>query len=135
MENEGIHARIFVVDDDKEMADATRRVLVRTGYDVEVFLDGRLAIEEIRKQKPDLILMDLMMPDFGGDEAIRELKKDPDSAEIPIIVITGVLSSGEYMEMTRIAVDGRAYKSLCKPYNSDELLRLVKESLWRMERH
>lgn len=134
MDKDGIQPRIFVVDDDKEMADATRRVLVRMGYDVEVFHDGRLAIGEIRRQKPDLILMDMMMPDFGGDDAIREIKKDPESSDIPIIVITGVLSSGEYLEMTRIAIDGRAYKSLCKPYNSEELLRLVKESLWRMER-
>ncbi|MDE2027136.1 MAG: response regulator [Candidatus Omnitrophica bacterium] len=126
-------AKIMIVDDDEGMADATRRILVKNGYEVAVFLDGRSAIEGARKQKPDLILMDMMMPAFGGDEAIQELNRIPELKEVPIIILTGLLSPSEYMEMTRIAVGGKAYKTLCKPYESNELLRLVRESLWRLK--
>jgi len=122
-------ARIFVVDDDPDMAYSTRTVLEMHGYEVVVFHDSRKAIDEIRKQKPDLILMDMMMPEFSGAEAVKLIKSDETLANIPIIIVTGLLSPEEYFEMTRIAVDGKTYKTLCKPYKIDELLKVVKESL------
>ncbi|MDE1920242.1 MAG: response regulator [Candidatus Omnitrophica bacterium] len=125
-------ARILVVDDDEGMADATRRILVKAGYDVAVCYEGRVAIEEAAKTRPDLILMDMMMPKFSGDQTIKELKKVPELAQIPIIILTGLVSPKEYMEMTRISIEGKPYKTLCKPYEAEELLRLVKESLWRV---
>jgi CheY-like chemotaxis protein len=126
-------ARIMIVEDDESMADATRRILVNSGYEVTVFLGGRGAIEEARKSRPDLILMDMMMPQFGGDKVVEELKKIPELSAIPIIILTGLVSPKEYLEMTRITIDGKAYKTLCKPYEASELLRLGKESLWRLQ--
>jgi len=122
-------AMIFLVDDDENMAYTTERILVRKGYEVAIFYDARKAIEEARKQKPDLFLMDMMLPQFSGAEAIKELKKDPDLASIPIIILTGLISPEEYWEMTRMAVDGKTYKTLCKPYEIDELIKAVSESL------
>ena len=122
-------ARIFLVDDDQNMAFTTERILVRKGYEVVIFNDARKAIEEAKKQKPDLILMDMMLPQFSGAEAIKELKKDPELALIPIIILTGLISPEEYWDMTRMAVDGKAYKTLCKPYEIEELIKAVKESL------
>ena len=123
-------ARIFVVDDDQDMAYTTKTILVRSGgYEVISFYDARLAIEEAKKQKPDLILMDMMMPHFSGAEAIKVLKNDPALAAIPVIILTGLVSPDEYLDMTRVAVDGKAYKTLSKPYEIDELLKAVKESL------
>jgi two-component system sensor histidine kinase/response regulator len=94
-----------------------------------IFNDARKAIEEAKKQKPDLILMDMMLPQFSGAEAIKELKKDPELALIPIIILTGLISPEEYWDMTRMAVDGKAYKTLCKPYEIEELIKAVRESL------
>jgi CheY-like chemotaxis protein len=122
-------AMIFLVDDDENMAYTTERILVRKGYEVAIFHDARKAIEEAKKQKPDLFLMDMMLPQFSGAEAIKELKKDPDLALIPIIILTGLISPEEYWEMTRMAVDGKTYKTLCKPYEIDELIKAVSESL------
>jgi DNA-binding response OmpR family regulator len=122
-------ARIFLVDDDQNMAYTTKTILVREGYDVVVFYEARKALEEAKKQKPDLMLMDMVMPQFSGAEAIKELKKDADLAQIPIIILTGLISPEEYWDMTRMAVDGKTYKTLCKPYEIEELIKAVKESL------
>lgn len=122
-------AKIFIVDDDQNLAFETRMVLVREGYEVEVFYEGHQAIEEAKRHRPDLILMDLLMPRFNGAEAIKELKKDNNLAHVPIIIITGLLSVEEYLDMTRMAVDGKTYKTLCKPYEIKELTKAVKDSL------
>lgn len=122
-------AKIWLVDDDRTLAHLTKVVLVKNGYEVEVFHEARKAIDEAKKQKPDLILMDMMLPKFSGEQAIKELRNNPDLAQIPVIILTGLLSPQEYSEMTRIAIDGKVYKTLCKPYEVDELLKMVKESL------
>jgi len=122
-------ARILLVDDDQEMAYSTKTALVMHGYEVVVFHEARPAIEEAKNKAPDLILMDMMMPQFTGAEAIKELKKIPQLARIPVIILTGLLTPEEYLDMTRIAVDGKVYKTLCKPYKIDELIKAVSESL------
>ena len=122
-------ARIFLVDDDQNLTYTTKAILVAEGYDVVVFYEARKAIDEAKKRKPDLILMDMMLPQFSGAEAVKEIKHNPDLAQIPVIILTGLLSPEEYLEMTRIAVDGKVYKTLCKPYEVEELLKVVKESL------
>lgn len=123
-------AKILVVDDDPVMAHLTKAILIKNGYDVVVLHEARKAIEEAKKQRPDLILMDLVMPQFSGEEAIMELKKDSSLSQIPIIILTALLTPEEYWEMTRFAVNGKVYKTLCKPYEIGELLKVVKESLW-----
>jgi len=119
-------ARILVVDDDQDMADSAKRILVKHGYGVEVFQDARKAIEEAKKQRPDLILMDLMMPQLSGEDAIKELKSDPYLADIPVIILTGLLYPEE---ITRTTVDGKAYRILGKPYQIGDLIKVVKELL------
>lgn len=122
-------ATIWYVDDDLNLTVLTKEALVNNGYDVEIFHDARIAIEEAKKRKPDLILMDMMMPQFSGAEAIKELKKNADLAQIPIVILTGLLSPEEYLDKTRMVVDGKVYRTLCKPYDIVELLKIVKESL------
>jgi len=122
-------ARILLVDDDQNMAHSTQAILASHGYEVVVFLEARGAIEDAKKQKPDLIIMDMIMPQFSGAEAVKELKKDPNLAKIPIIVLTGLISPEEYLEMTRIAIDGKVYRTLCKPFKVEELIKAVQESL------
>jgi two-component system, OmpR family, alkaline phosphatase synthesis response regulator PhoP len=122
-------ARILVIDDDQDGASTTKRILLSHGHDVEAFYDARSGIEDAKRRLPDLILMDLMMPKYSGEEAIKELKDTPDLAQIPVIILTGLLSPEEYLDMSRITIDGKVYKILGKPYKIDELLKAVKESL------
>jgi len=87
-------------------------------------------IEEIKAHKPDLILMDIMMPAISGAEAARSLSKDPLLKDIPVIFITGLILNGEEdLEESGIMIDGTAYPTLGKPYEIDALLELVKKFL------
>ena len=120
--------KICLVDDDMDLTNLTKIALVKKGYEVTIFNDSRKAIEEIRKRKPDLILMDIMMPKMSGAEAVRELKKDPDIKDIPVIFLTALISEREAdVEESGISIDGINYKTLGKPYEMDELLKLIEK--------
>ena len=81
-------------------------------------------------QKPDLILMDVMLPGLNGAEAIKEIRKDPVNKNIPVIFLTGLVSGrdGDLKE-AGIHVDGLKYQTLGKPFEIKELLALVKDML------
>lgn len=118
--------KICLVDDDNNLANLTKIALVKKGYEVTVFNDTRKAIEGIRKRKPDLILMDIMLPKMSGAEAVRELRKDPELKNIPVIFLTALISMKEEdVEESGISIDGFNYKTLGKPYEIEELLKLI----------
>jgi CheY-like chemotaxis protein len=81
-------ATIMVVEDNELSRDALSRRLERRGYRVVLAVDGQEAIEVARGEKPDLILMDLGLPRVDGWEATRQLKADPNTRHIPIIVLS-----------------------------------------------
>lgn len=123
-------AKIWIVEDDRNLANLTKIALVKNGYDVAVFHEAIKSIEEAKKQKPDLILMDIMLPELSGAEAVKALRKDPNSKDIQVIFLTGLISSGEdALEETGITVDGINYKTLGKPYEIEQLLKLVESAL------
>jgi CheY-like chemotaxis protein len=80
--------RILVVDDDPAILEMTALVLGKKGYEVLTAANGLLALTEIRKLKPDLILTDVLMPEMDGFAFYKELKKDPITADIPVLIIT-----------------------------------------------
>ena len=122
--------RIFVVDDDQNLANLTKVALTKKGYEVMTFYEARKAIEEAKKQKPDLILMDIMLPGVSGAEAVKELRKDIHLAQIPVIFLTGLIGdSEEDVESKGINIDGTSYKTLGKPYEINQLLELVENVL------
>ena len=123
-------ARIIVIDDDYDLSDLTRTILVHNGYQVMIFHEAEPALVEVRKRKPDLILMDVMLPGMSGAEAIKELKKDSQLKDIPVIFLTGLVSSNDAdLREMGLHVDGMKYKILGKPYESKELLDLIKQMI------
>lgn len=123
-------AKILIIDDDKDLANLTKIALITKGYQAFVLHSAVNIIEEIKTRKPDLILMDIMMPGISGPEAVRNLKADPLLKHIPVVFLTGLILSGEEdVEETGLKVDGRIYQTLGKPYEIDALLELVKKSL------
>jgi CheY-like chemotaxis protein len=86
--------KILVVDDDKNLAKSLRYQLGRRGYSASVAHGGKMALEKVRSQPPDLILLDIMMPDMDGYEVMKALKRRPKTAQIPILVMTGVEIDG-----------------------------------------
>ena len=87
--------KILIVDDEKEFAMVLGERLKDEGYDVVSAFDGKGALEAAKKEKPDLILLDIILPDTDGNIVARKLKDDPLTRETPIIFLTGLLSKGE----------------------------------------
>lgn len=82
--------KILLVDDSKFLRLATERALSRAGYDVSTATDGERALEIAREKKPDVILLDMLLPKMTGPDVLKALKKDPATAGIAVIVFTGL---------------------------------------------
>jgi two-component system phosphate regulon response regulator PhoB len=119
--------RILVVEDEQAIREMVSFNLGRAGYDVSSAGDAREARAAIADQRPDLVLMDWMLPDISGLELTRQLKRDPETKEIPVIMLT---ARGE--EDDRVAgLDGGADDYLVKPFSSRELLARIRALMRR----
>jgi two-component system cell cycle response regulator DivK len=87
--------KILVVEDNEENRDSLSRRLERRGFTVLVAADGRVGVEVARAQAPDLILMDMNMPELDGWEATRQIKATPAMADVPVIALTAHAMTGD----------------------------------------
>jgi twitching motility two-component system response regulator PilH len=81
-------AQILIVDDSPTEAHVLKGMLEKNGFEVETAENGTEGIERAKQIKPDLILMDVVMPGLNGFQATRQLTKDPETSEIPVIIVT-----------------------------------------------
>jgi CheY-like chemotaxis protein len=88
--------KILIVEDEEIMIDLLQRKLTREGYEVSVARDGDEGLKAMREVKPDLILLDIIMPKMGGFEVMEEMNKDPELKKIPIIIVS---NSGQPVEL------------------------------------
>jgi CheY-like chemotaxis protein len=82
--------KILLVEDSKFLRMATERALTRAGYEVSTAVDGANALEAAQREKPNLILLDMLLPKMAGPEVLKMLKRDPATAEIAVVVFTGL---------------------------------------------
>ena len=80
---------ILLVDDDKDMLSLSQRWLVKAGYDTITAVSGGEALEAMRTSKPDLVILDMYMPDMNGSEVYNSMKADDSLGSIPVIIRTG----------------------------------------------
>jgi CheY-like chemotaxis protein len=126
-------AKILVVDDDPDIIKATTRVLETRGYQVIAALNGEECLERIREERPDLIILDLLMPKLDGFGVCRELRENAQYAEyadIPILIATAVredASRRRYELETGIDLDVDGY--LEKPIRPLDLVHRVEKLL------
>ncbi len=124
--------KILLVDDDKDFVEATRLVLESKPYEVIVAYDGDEALAKARQEKPELIILDIIMPVKDGFTAAEQLKKDPELSKIPVIMLT---SFAQRVGETSLSVsqgltlDTEDYVD--KPVAPEELLRRVERLLQR----
>ncbi len=114
--------RILLVDDDRDMANLTKLTLTIEGHEVIVCHDASCALEQTRKEIPDMILMDVMLPNMSGADAVVKLREIPGVSHIPIVFLTALVSTEEERG---ININGQNYKTLGKPYDIDQLLKVV----------
>jgi two-component system, OmpR family, alkaline phosphatase synthesis response regulator PhoP len=86
----GILMKVLVVEDSKFLRLATERALSRAGYDVSTAIDGDQALQTAQEELPDLILLDMLLPKMTGLDVLHALKKDQKTADIPVVVCTGL---------------------------------------------
>lgn len=87
-------AKILLIDDDIDFVDATRTVLEKNDYTVVAAFEGQAGLQKAREERPDLILLDIIMPVKDGFTAAEQLKKDPVLSKIPVIMLTSFSSKG-----------------------------------------
>lgn len=119
--------RILLVDDEKDLVETLTFRLESAGYEVIAAYDGMQGLEKARKELPDLILLDVMMPVMDGYQVCRFLKFDDVFRNIPIIILTARGQEGD--KKTGMGVGADAY--VTKPFDSVTLLEKIKELLER----
>lgn len=118
-------ARLFIADDDQLVLDLLSFRLERLGYAVQTATDGEVALESILQSPPDLIILDYIMPVLSGKEIISAIKKDPNTAHIPVLILTGQWREKDVME----ALDLGVADYMTKPFSPEELIFRVKRAL------
>jgi two-component system, cell cycle response regulator DivK len=114
---------ILYVEDNEYNRKIVRQLLVRTSYRLSEAMDGEEGVATALATPPDLILMDIQLPKMSGLDATRQLRGDPRTAAVPIIVVTSFALSGD--EQKARAAGATAY--LAKPYSPRELLAKIRE--------
>ena len=120
---------ILTVDDEERVLQLINDILSTKGYDVLTAMSGKEAIRKTKKSLPDLIVMDIMMPDIDGAEAVKLIKEDSSTKDIPILFLSGIIMKEEGKSDMDINVGGDFYSALPKPFGADELLTAVDKLL------
>ncbi len=123
-------ARILMVDDDPDIVESVTMVLQKNNHEVIQAYGGIEGLEKAKQEKPDAIILDVMMPDKDGYEVCKELKSDPDCQDIPILLLTAVVSQIPSTTYThRMGMETEADDYVDKPVEPNELVRLVERLL------
>lgn len=115
--------RVVVVDDDPEMVKAIRVTLKIAGIEVLEALSGLTGLMLVKRELPDAVVLDIMMPDIDGYEVCRKLKLNPDTRGIPIIFVTA--RSGQRHIERGLSLGAQGY--ITKPFTPDELIDKLAE--------
>ncbi len=118
--------KVVCIEDEPEMIDLIRLILGRKGFEFTGAMGGREGLDVIRRIKPDLVLLDLMMPDMDGWEVYQQMKNDPEMARIPVIIVTAKAQSIDKVLGLHIA---KVDDYVTKPFGPQELLQSVDKVL------
>ena len=118
----GQKKRVLVVDDERHIVRLVQVNLERQGYEVLTAYDGVECLEKAKAEKPDLIILDVMMPRMDGFEALQRLKSDPETGQIPVIMLTARAQDRDVLQGYQYGAD----LYLTKPFSPLELISLVK---------
>jgi len=142
--------KIFIVDDEVDIVTFLSAVLEEHGYTSLSAKDGVEGLEILRKEKPDLVLLDLMMPKKSGITMFQELRGDPTMRDIPVVIVTGVSEvtgvdfrnfmykqplrdEKKFVETTGLTKYTVPDGYIEKPVEPDELIKVIKEALKKIE--
>src|SRR5215213_4604108 len=122
-------AHVLVVDDDKSIVKVVRSYLEQAGYEVSTALDGEHALHLLRSERPDLLVLDLMLPDRDGWEITRIIRNDQSLGAMPIIMLTARVEDTDKIVGLELGADDY----MTKPFNAREIVARVRAVLRRTQ--
>ena len=120
-------ARILVVEDEPDIQELIRYHLDQAGFQVETAANGNVGLQALRRRRPNLVVLDLMLPDRSGTELCREIRSDPDLKDIPIIMVTARTDEVDRLVGFELGADDY----VAKPFSPRELTLRVRAVLRR----
>ncbi|MFC2065875.1 PleD family two-component system response regulator [Chloroflexota bacterium] len=123
-------AKILLIDDDIDFVEATKIVLESKPYEIIVAHEGNEGVQKAREEKPDLIILDVIMPIKDGFTAAEELKKDPELSKIPVVMLTSFAEKGSETSIAAsrgLTLEAEDY--IDKPISPEGLLQRVEKHL------
>jgi len=120
--------KILVVDDEPSIVRLMEFILARQGHEMLAAVNGEEALQKIRTHKPDLILLDIMMPRIDGYEVARLLRADPETAALPIIMLSAKAQEEDIRKGVGVGVD----EYITKPFSPEHLVHVVADYLSRL---
>ncbi|MCD6500860.1 response regulator [bacterium] len=118
--------KILFVEDESALQKTFGDILKKEGYEVVSALDGEVGLKLAKEQKPDLILLDLILPKMDGIGVLRKLKEDPETKDIPVIILTNV---GRMEEISRALELGAKTYLVKADYTLEEVVTKIKQAL------
>lgn len=118
-------AKVLVCDDERHIVRLIQVNLEKSGYQVVTAYDGKEGLEKIRSEKPNLVVLDVMMPYMDGFEVLKSLRREPETEQLPVVMLTAKAQDKDVFEGYHYGAD----MYLTKPFNPQELLTFVKRIL------
>lgn len=118
-------ARILIVDDSPSQLEGLKRLVEKLGHQTLTAVDGAAGVESAKRDKPDLVLMDVVMPNLNGFQATRAISKDPTTAHIPVVLVT--TKDQETDKVWGLRQGAKAY--VTKPVNEADLAKALGDAL------
>jgi two-component system, OmpR family, alkaline phosphatase synthesis response regulator PhoP len=114
--------KVLVCDDERHIVRLIQVNLEKAGFQVVTAYDGKDGLEKVKAEKPDMLVLDVMMPYMDGFEVLKTLRKDPDTMALPVIMLTAKAQDKDVFEGYHYGAD----MYLTKPFNPIELVTFVK---------
>lgn len=126
-----INKKILVVDDSSRMQEITRKLLTDSGYKVVSCWDGDECLQKVQTEQPDMILMDVILPDGDGKEFTKKLREMDGFKDIPVIFTTNTINLDDDKGHESFEIDGELYRAFAKPLHNQKILSVIKKEINR----
>ena len=114
-------ASVLIVDDNEDIVAIVSRILLDRGYEVRIARDGPGALESVRQQRPDVVLLDMMMPGMDGMQVLDHLKRNPGSGSIPVVMVTAKTQDEDVLA----GYQSGAEYYITKPFTTRQILHAI----------
>ncbi len=113
---------VLLIEDERNIVEAISFILSREGWRVDTHLNGADATDAIRRSKPDVIVLDVMLPGKSGHEILREIKADPDLSDLPVLMLTARGQSRD----REMALEAGVSRFMTKPFANADVLEAIR---------